>query len=147
MIGTGTVPTNSAIGTTSGPINNLQAAVNEVLADQAGSSVFGTDNLGGQWGTPSTLGQGADQVYDVNHINGAAPGSAQALYLVTSTSGGNGTAARVFQAVSVILEANGDLHAVASNPAPVPLPAAAWLLGSGLIGLAGIGRRRRGTQA
>lgn len=29
--------------------------------------------------------------------------------------------------------------------APVPLPAAAWLLGSGLLGFAGLGRRRRKT--
>lgn len=28
-------------------------------------------------------------------------------------------------------------------PAPVPLPAAAWLLGSGLLGLAGLARRRQ----
>ena len=30
-----------------------------------------------------------------------------------------------------------------TSPAPVPLPAAAWLFGSGLIGLAGLARRRR----
>jgi hypothetical protein len=30
---------------------------------------------------------------------------------------------------------------VAASPAPVPIPAAAWLLGSGLIGLVGIRRR------
>jgi hypothetical protein len=27
-------------------------------------------------------------------------------------------------------------------PNPVPLPAAVWLLGSGLLGLIGVGRRR-----
>lgn len=30
----------------------------------------------------------------------------------------------------------------AAAPAPVPVPAAAWLLGSGLLGLAGIARRK-----
>lgn len=33
--------------------------------------------------------------------------------------------------------------ALAAATTPVPLPAAAWLLGSGLAGLAGIARRRR----
>lgn len=32
---------------------------------------------------------------------------------------------------------------VAGQPAVVPVPAAAWLMGSGLVGLAGIARRRR----
>ena len=31
---------------------------------------------------------------------------------------------------------------VFSTTAPVPLPAAIWLLGSGLLGLFGIGRRK-----
>jgi predicted extracellular nuclease len=39
--------------------------------------------------------------------------------------------------------ANGDIGNPGINPvAPVPVPAAAWLLGSGLIGLAGMRRRK-----
>jgi hypothetical protein len=45
----------------------------------------------------------------------------------------------------VTLNANGTLTVV--NPAAVPIPAAAWLLGSGLLGLAGIGRRRLQVQS
>lgn len=33
--------------------------------------------------------------------------------------------------------------AVTMDIAPVPVPGAAWLLGSGLLGLAGLGRRKR----
>jgi hypothetical protein len=40
------------------------------------------------------------------------------------------------------LNSNGDLTYNVTSQAPVPLPAAVWLFGSGLLGLAGIGRRR-----
>jgi hypothetical protein len=42
------------------------------------------------------------------------------------------------------LSSSGDLtyNVPTAGVAPVPLPAAVWLLGSGLLGLAGIGRRR-----
>jgi hypothetical protein len=33
-----------------------------------------------------------------------------------------------------------------STPSPVPIPAAAWLFGSGLVGLSGIARRRLSTK-
>ncbi len=43
------------------------------------------------------------------------------------------------------LASNGTLSYAASAPAPVPLPPAVWLLGSALVGLVGVGRRRTGT--
>jgi hypothetical protein len=44
------------------------------------------------------------------------------------------------------LSSTGQLsYNIASAAAPVPLPAAVWLLGSGLLGLIGVGRRRLGT--
>ncbi len=44
---------------------------------------------------------------------------------------------------SAVLSANGDLTFTANATAPVPLPAAVWLFGSGLMGLVGISRRRK----
>jgi hypothetical protein len=40
-----------------------------------------------------------------------------------------------------------DIFRVSATASTVPLPAAAWLFGSGLLGLAGIGRRRRAATA
>lgn len=40
------------------------------------------------------------------------------------------------------LGANGDLSYKVAAPAAVPVPAAAWLLGSGLLGLVGVARRK-----
>ena len=38
---------------------------------------------------------------------------------------------------------NGSLHKDSGGVPPIPVPAAAWLMGSGLIGLVGVARRRR----
>jgi uncharacterized membrane protein len=38
-------------------------------------------------------------------------------------------------------DASGHIHGFEAIPAPVPIPGAVWLLGSGLIGLVGIRRR------
>lgn len=43
----------------------------------------------------------------------------------------------------VINFANGGSESFVNNPFVVPLPAAVWLLGSGLLGLGAIGRRRK----
>jgi hypothetical protein len=44
---------------------------------------------------------------------------------------------------SAILGADGTLTISGNSPAPVPLPAAVWLFGSGLMGLVGVSRRRK----
>lgn len=45
---------------------------------------------------------------------------------------------------TVTLESDGDfVYQLAGVPSPVPIPAAAWLLGSGLLAVAGLTRRRR----
>lgn len=83
----------------------------------------------------ATLGQGVDLYYFAATTD---TGSTSAT--ATNVKFGNGTGNAV-----VKLEANGDFSYVLAgeNPSPVPVPAAAWLLGSGLMALGGAARRRK----
>jgi len=55
----------------------------------------------------------------------------------------HGTTLSLAGSTNFTLNANGDLLV----PAAVPLPAAVWLMGSGLLGLLGVGRRRKALEA
>jgi hypothetical protein len=65
------------------------------------------------------------------------------FYLSTDSASSNGLA-DIFKLGTVTLAANGALTFAA---APVPLPAAVWLFGSGLLGVAGVRRRRAASAA
>jgi hypothetical protein len=77
---------------------------------------------------------------------GGAVGTALGFYNVTTTAAHKSVITQYANATGNgfwFLSSSGDLtYNVPSASAPVPLPAAVWLLGSGLLGLAGIGRRR-----
>jgi hypothetical protein len=66
------------------------------------------------------------------------------LYAITQQSGQtNGTSFNLGTAMLTGSGATLDLVFTGNGGStPVPLPAAVWLLGSGLLGLAGVGRRR-----
>lgn len=97
----------------------------------AGGNVWGA-SLGNNGGSTNEYGQGPDQ-------SGVGLNQSAAFYAVT----GNNSTGKVQSYVlgNIELTSNGTLETVSSVPA-VPLPPAVWLLGSGLLGLAGIGRRR-----
>ncbi len=130
--------TNSNLGTT---WNNLQAmmiTLNGVLVGAEGSG----DSTGanGQWrqtgSVPGAImgnwaGAGPDTVN--------ALGSEAQLYVLTTAGGGNAGVARTYQGLEVTLRADGTLVSA------VPLPAAAWMLLSGLLTLAGVARRKAVT--
>jgi hypothetical protein len=69
------------------------------------------------------------------------PGTTNLYYL--SVSNAKGAAASVSLEGTLTFGTDDSLTFTSTNTAPVPLPAAVWLLGSGLVGLLGIGRRRR----
>jgi hypothetical protein len=97
---------------------------------------------------PATAG-----VWDINNTPGTfnwyangpqtqnALGGTQNLYYIT---GGGTTGAKVaFTSVATAtLSSAGLVLSGNSAPPPVPLPPAVWLLGSGLLGLAGVARRK-----
>jgi hypothetical protein len=78
--------------------------------------------------------------------DGAALGTSQYLYVIAGTPADpNGLAGVYAGQYQLALSTTGGLT-ISGGSTAVPLPAAAWLFGSGLLGLAGIGRRR-GLQA
>jgi hypothetical protein len=117
--------------------NNLQqmyTSLNGILPDGSGTST----THDGQWRqTGATPGEGAGEWFGTGLSNVNALGAAANFYLFTGN--GNGGLTRVYEFTGLTLGADGTL-------APVPLPAALWLLGSGLLGVAAIGRRRK-TEA
>jgi len=88
---------------------------------------------GGNGGSADLYGQGPDT--SGNHL-----GASLNLYALTG-NGGAGQVQSYVLANNLTLSATGQLTA---SPA-VPLPAAVWLFGSGLLGLLGVGRRRAAT--
>ena len=75
--------------------------------------------------------------------NGDGLGSAQNLYLL-ATAGTPGNYANNYISVGTLSLSSAGLSYSAT---PTPIPAALWLLGSGLMGLVGIGRRRDSAVA
>jgi hypothetical protein len=79
---------------------------------------------------------------DETFLTAGTAGSTNLYYL--SVSNVKGAAASVSLEGTLTLSASDVLTFTSTNtpPPPVPLPPAVWLLGSGLVGLLGIGRRR-----
>jgi hypothetical protein len=96
--------------------------------------VWGTAT-GDAGGSTDLYGQGPDQA-------GTALGTATTLYGLTG-NGGTGELQSYVLGTNLTLSANGTLSiSSGTTTPPVPLPAAVWLFGSGLLGLIGVGRRR-----
>jgi hypothetical protein len=128
------------IQTVASSFNNDLAYVNGSgvsLKWSAGSSttnIWGA-GVGDVGGSTSLYGQGPDQ-------SGIALGQSVSLFGITG-DGGKGQLQTYDLGDNLTLSSNGTLTVSSgSTPPPVPLPAAVWLFGSGLLGLLGVGRRR-----
>lgn len=77
----------------------------------------------------------------VNSFKPSGGSSVSNFYLIGANSANGNPVADIFDLGTVTLAANGTLTFAAAAPS-VPLPAALWLFGSGLLGLAGVARRR-----
>jgi len=106
----------------------------------AGGNVWGAGGASANGGSTNfyNQGNGASQA-------GIALGSSTGLYGFTG-NGGTGQLESYVLGDNLTLSSTGALS-ISSATSPVPLPAAVWLFGSGLLGLLGVGRRRAATQA
>jgi hypothetical protein len=114
-------------------------SVNPCTATSTNAPGYAVTDLGitamGATGTSGTAGGTALAFYQYNDTGSTSS-------IVTPTQFGNATGAATWA-----LSASGDLVYSVPGAAPVPLPAAMWLFGSGLLGLAGISRRKAGGNA
>jgi hypothetical protein len=98
-------------------------------AGSATGTVWQPGVTGNKAGSTDLYGQGPD-------ASGIAPGATMNLYALTG-NGGTGQLQSYLLSTGLTMKADGTLTTSA-----VPLPAAVWLFGSGLLGLIGVGRRR-----
>jgi hypothetical protein len=103
------------------PLSGYEITPSDVVSD---SGVTYFSQIGGVW---TVTGGGGDSLTDTN---GDGVWIALDYYLDFTVSGG-GT--------------YDDVSWSTKDYAPVPIPAAAWLLGSGLLGLIGLSRRNKAT--
>jgi hypothetical protein len=109
----------------------LSATETTAAADTASQAEVSANSKYNMLGAPdlAALGTGAIQLFGFT-ANGN-PGVLQSYLLGSATLANNGT---------LTITGNG-------VTAPVPLPAAVWLFGSGLMGLVGVSRRRKAAVA
>ena len=141
----------TALTASNGQVGNYAASGNAGnLSPLAGGTPFGLSfsaNSGAPGTFDSNFGLGSLSLASLNQSVGL-------YYLVRSQpTGGLATPASVLQYgnttgfAAVTLASNGDFsYSLAGAPAaPVPMPAAVWLMGSGLMAVAGVVRRRKST--
>ena len=132
---------------TGGFENDLQFFVVPGSGAQAGYATGGQtykfslgSTAGNVWGATTGNNAGSTDLYGqgVNQA-GIGLGQAATLYGLTGNSNSGGQDQSYVLGTNLILSSTGTLSV---SPSTVPLPAAVWLFGSGLLGLFGLGRRR-----
>ena len=99
------------------------------------------------WGATTGNNAGSTDMYGQGP-NQAGIGLGSAATLFGLTPGGSGVSLAESYVLGTLTLSNTGVLSTAGGgggPPPVPVPAAFWLFGSGLLGLAGVGRRRNAT--
>jgi hypothetical protein len=121
--------------------NNDPQSSDAVALSQTDNAFFQATNSGNAGGTPygSATSNGAQVAGTLGFPSNHALGTAVYLYDIVSM--GASEDANVYgSSTAITVSSTGVISGFAGSP--VPIPAAVWLLGSGLIGLFGIGGRR-----
>jgi hypothetical protein len=119
-------------------IPTMQNDVNVAIA--SGATLDKLSTLSGQYGQGAYAA--ATDTFGTSFVNATALGSSQGFYLLTGGGGLASGTARVYSVGTFTMDTSGNLSFVSAGSTAVPLPAAVWLFGSGLLGLAGVGRRK-----
>jgi hypothetical protein len=144
-----TSPTN--FGTNAVSLNNANivtswAGLNQMQIDTNTAIATGVPLDGKSVQPNGQYGQGiynnSFDWFGTSFTNNNTIGTSQSIYLLTGGNGLGTATARDYFVGSFTMNADGTLS-YAPPTGAVPLPAAVWLFGSGLLGLAGVGRRKR----
>jgi hypothetical protein len=148
--------TRNSISGTAGMLastGGLTADIN-TLASQTAESGFNATYPNGVIGTTASATGNNVTLYGTDTLAGNnALSSSLGFYALTVASSsvtGAGAQEAPFKLGSFSITGSGanmELVFTAAGGPTVPLPAAVWLLGSGLLGLLGVGRRRTATPA
>jgi hypothetical protein len=136
-------PTNSKVFTEAN-INtfgtNATQFFQNVNTNYAGSNTNSSYGWGvGPSGDPAV--NAPESWVSATFANGAALGAAQTMYLWITNGNTAGGRSNPYVGNAVINIADNTSGTITIGTTTVPLPAAVWLLGSGLLGLLGVGRR------
>jgi hypothetical protein len=136
---TGTNTTAWSTGLT----DTIQTIDNTNLASTASTSVFATSiAAGGIWDASQNLGNSNLTNWFGQGTNTAQTGLSSTTLYQVGEGAGQTSPLTVAGLGTLTLTSTGLSFAANSSGTTVPLPAAVWLLGSGLLGLAGVGRRK-----
>ena len=150
---------NQATFATGGSVSSLAGVYNAIAGQQGLILTSGTNTGSATSGAANRAGVGLSQngqfmyLVDVDNVSLNSEAnlfSALGAYNAINTDGGasaelevsNGKGGATNLNNSGTKDIGADLGIYAQPLAPVPLPAAVWLLGSGLLSLLGLGRRR-----